>query len=468
MEPTRSIAQFVVRAEYDKVPEQARIAGKNAIMDAVGVTLGGSVEAPATIAAQLAHEENARPESAVFGHGFRSSALQTAWVNGVAAHALDYDASYVAMGQPMAGLVPTVFALAEPLEISGARLLTAYLVGYEVTGKLVRTIATRSDGGAWHATATVGTLGCAAAASHVLGLLEDQVSIALGIAASMASGIVSNFGTMTKPLHAGLAARNGVLAAKLAQRGITGNASVLEATNGYFDAFAGGTPDESRHLQELGQVWEIEQGVRYKAYPCGGLSHSAIDATLALRQQHRLHPDTIDSVNVQVSGYTASRIVFGIPENETQAKFSMGYVIARSLLDGELTPDTFSEEAIRDPATLALARKVRMEVDPAFATGRRVDANGQRVNAPARVTIRLTDGSAVSHQVLAPKGGPENPMTIQELQEKVQTCAQRALSGGDAHQAMVTLQRLEDVANVRALADLLMGTPARDAVRTHH
>ncbi len=460
MEYTRSIAEFVTRAHLDMVPEAARVAAKSAIVDAVGVSLGGSVEAAATIAAQLAQEENARPESAVFGHGFRTSAQQAAWANGVAAHALDFDASYVTMGQPMAGLAPAVFALADAQESSGSRLLTAYLVGYEITGKLVRTIATRSDGSAWHATATVGTLGCAAAASHLLNLSEDEVRMALGIAASMASGIVANFGTMTKPLHAGLAARNGVLAARLAQRGFTGNASVLEVTNGYFDAFAGGTLDETRYLEDLGQLWEIERGVRYKAYPCGGLSHSAIDAALTLRQQHHPRPEAIESVKVQVSSYTASRIVFGIPENETQAKFSMGYVVARALLDGKLTPNTFTEEAIRDPATVALARRVQMEVDPAFTMSRRVDANGQRVNAPATVTVRLTDGRELTHQVLAPKGGPENPMTREELREKFHTCAERALSGGDARQALEELLNLERLRNVRVLTDLLMGTPA--------
>jgi len=460
---TEAVAAFVANAQLDMVPEPARAAARSALTDAVGVALGGSVEAAASIAAELVREEQAKPEAGVFGHGFRTSAPQAAWLNGIAAHALDFDSSYVTMGQPMAGLAPAVFALAEPLGVSGRELLAAYIVGYEVTGKLVRTAATLPDGNAWHATATYGTLGCTAAAARLLKLSAEETRTALGIAASMASGIVSNFGTMTKPLHAGLGARNGVLAAKLAQRGFTGNTTILETTNGFLPAFAGATPEATRYVEELGQVWEIEQGVRYKAYPCGGLSHAAIDAALALRQEHGLRPDLIEAIDVKVSSYTASRIVFGIPESETQAKFSMGYVIARALVEGHLAPDSFGDDAIRDPVTLDLARKVRMGADPAFAATPRMDAGGQRVNVPATVTVRLTDGRTVSHQVYAPKGGPENPMTSAELEAKFNTCAQRVLSGGDARQAMELLHNLEDVPNVRALAELLMGHPTHVA-----
>jgi 2-methylcitrate dehydratase PrpD len=452
MEHTRTVAEFVARADLQNVPDRARAAARDALLDAVGVALGGSPESAGSIAAALARDEDARAESAVFGQGFRTSAMLAAWANGVATHALDFDSSYVAMGQPMAALMPTVFALAEPLGASGHDLVDAYLVGYEVTGKLVRTISTRSDGGTWHAAATVGSLGCAAAASRLLGLNEDQVRMALGIAGSMASGIVANFGTMSKPLHAGLGARNGVMAAKLAQRGFSGNESILEATNGYFATFAGGIPEATNYLGELGRVWEVEQGVRYKAYPCGGLAHAAIDATLGLREEHALQTDAIADIDVKVSEYTASRIVFGIPETEVQAKFSMPYVVARALLDGELAPDTFSDEAIREPAAVALARKVHMEVDPGLATA-------LRVRSPARVSIRLTDGRTVSREVGAPRGGPEAPLSADELRAKFRTCATRVLADADIDRALDMLASLDKLPNVNELASLLMGTP---------
>jgi 2-methylcitrate dehydratase PrpD len=450
MEQTRTVAEFVAGADLRNVPDRARAAARDAILDAVGVALGGSPESAGNIAAALAREEEARAVSAVFGQGFRTSAMLAAWANGVATHALDFDSSYIAMGQPMAALMPTVFALSEPLGASGRDLVEAYLVGYEVTGKLVRTISDRTNGDAWHAVATVGSLGCTAAAARLMHLSEDEVRLALGIAASMASGIVANFGTMSKPLHGGLGARNGVMAAKLAQHGFSSNDSVLEATNGYFAAFAGGTPDETSHLEELGRTWEIEQGVRYKPYPCGGLAHAAIDATLALREEHGLRPDAIADVDVKVSEYTASRIVFGIPETEVQAKFSMPYVVARALLDGELAPDTFSDEAIREPAALSLVRKVHMEVEPGLAAA-------HRVRSPARVSIRLSDGRTVTREVGAARGGPEAPLSSEELRGKFRTCATRVLADPDIDRALEMLDSLEKLPNVKELAGLLMG-----------
>jgi 2-methylcitrate dehydratase PrpD len=283
-------------------------------------------------------------------------------------------------------------------------------------------------------------------------LSADETRQALGIAGSMASGIVSNFGTMSKPLHAGLGARNGVMAAKLAQRGFSGNDAILEATNGFYAAFAGGAPEAASYLDEIGREWEIENGVRYKAYPCGGLCHSAIDATLALRKEHSLRPESVVDVDVKVSHHTASRIVFGVPETEVQAKFSMGYVVARALLDGQLAPDTFSDEAIREPAAVALARKVHMEEDPAIASN-------PSLRSPATVTIGLTDGSEVSRHVAAARGGQESPLSGEELRQKFRTCSTRVLSPADTDRAIEMLTNIEKLPTINELAGLLMGNP---------
>src|SRR5688572_5257496 len=174
MEHTKVVAEFVAHKGPLAIPDRARASARTLLLDAVGVALGGSPEAAGSIAAEVARQEQARPEAAVFGHGFRTSASQAAWANGVSSHALDFDASYVTMGQPMAGLAAAVLALAEPLGASGADTLEAFVVGYEVTGKLVRTAARRTDGGSWHATATLGSLGCTAAAARLLHLDVDQ------------------------------------------------------------------------------------------------------------------------------------------------------------------------------------------------------------------------------------------------------------------------------------------------------
>lgn len=450
MAETRAIAEFVVNTSFADIPARAIRGAKEAILDSVGVALAGSQDDPGRIAADLARDEGARAEAAVFGQGFRTSAMLAALVNGAAAHALDFDASFAIMGQPTAGLAPAVFALGEPLGVSGRRLLEAYVAGFEVTAKLAWSMPEHWGEGGWHATATLGSFGCTAAASRLLGLDADQALMALGIVSSMAGGVVANFGTMSKPLHAGLAARNGLLAAKLAQRGWTGGPSVLDAHGGFYAAFAPGMTPNPAPFAELGKTFDLENGVRFKAYPCGGLTHSAVDALLALRREHHLAADSIERIDVAVTKYTASRIVYRIPETALQGKFSMAYILARTALDGELTVDTFSEEAIRVPAVLALAEKVHMAVDPALEH----DTAGGR---PARVTVHLRDGRSLSGRVNHPKGGPESPLADDELRGKFSSCARRVLGEGAASDALRLLDDLENVENVSTLSNLLLG-----------
>lgn len=454
MEYTRKIAEFVAELGYEKIPSRALAAAKEAILDSVGVALAGSQEPVARICAELAREERAKEEAAVFGHGFRSSSAMAAFVNGASGHALDYDASFAIMGQPTAGLVPAVFALSESVRASGRQLLEAYVVGFEVAAKLAWAMPSHSSEGGWHSTGTVGSLGCAAASARLLRLGVEETRMALGIASSMASGVVWNFATMSKPLHAGLAARNGVLAAKLAQRGLTANPSMLEGAGGFFQTFAGGRPYDLKPLEELGNGLEIERGVRFKAYPCGGLTHSAIDAVLALRGEHQITADAVKGIDVQVTAHTGSRIIYRIPETGLQGKFSMPYVVARAVLDGRLTPDTFTDEAIREPAALALAEKVHMEVDPELED----NGGGRR---PCKVRIQLKDGRSLSRQVDYPRGTPEAPVSIEELKDKFTSCARRALREGALREAMDMLDNLETMEAVGSLSRLLMGDASR-------
>lgn len=450
MEHTRRVAEFITGLPYDTIPPSAIAAAKGAILDSVGVALAGSRDHAARICAALVRAEDARQEAAVFGQGFRSSAMQAAFVNGTATHALDYDASFTTAGQPMAGLTPAVLALAEALGASGRELLAAYVAGYEVTAKLVWCTAGGLGAGGWHSTATVGSLGCAAAAARLLGLGVEQTAMALGIASCMAGGLVANFGTMNKPLHGGLAARNGVQAARLAQQGFTANPAILEARGGFVHTFGGTGSHDLKPLEGLGSRFEIEEAVKYKAYPCGGLTHSAVDAALALRSEHGVAAEAIDRIDVQVTADVARRIIFRIPATELQGKFSMPYIIARVIVDGRLTPDTFSDEAIRDPAVIALAERVQMEADPELER----HPPGSR---PSVVLILLKDGRSVSRRVDYPKGSSGAPFTAAELEEKFLSCARRALTAEAATEALHMIQGLESIQDLRAVGEVLMG-----------
>jgi 2-methylcitrate dehydratase PrpD len=449
MNATEKIAHFVVELEYEKIPPKAVEVAKTALLDCLGVTLAGSQEECAKICAQIARQEAGAGEATVFAQGFKSSAIQAAFANGTAAHALDYDHSFY-MGQPTAGLIPAIIALGESVGVRGRDLLEAYVVGFEVTGKIVKPIPNEARG-SWHSTGVLGTLAAALACAKLLKLDFEKVQMALGMSTSMASGIVCNYGTMTKPLHSGLAARNGVLAAKLAQSGYTANSHALEAENGFLDAYFSSSPANTASLDELGQSYElIEKGITIKGYPCGGLTHSAIDAVLEMRARHGIAPDMVESIDVDVTKHTYHRIVFRIPHTGLQGKFSMGYLLARAMIDGKVFLDAFTDSAVRDQRVLRLAEKVNMRLDPNLR-------DSVEPNRPCRVTIRLKNGQNFSRQVEHAKGSPEAPLTTDELKEKFVGCSSRAISEKAIGQILGYVGQIETLPDIKPLCQLLMG-----------
>jgi 2-methylcitrate dehydratase PrpD len=450
MDVTAKIARFVVDTKYETIPSKAIETAKLALRDCLGVALAGSKEEDAKICAEIARQEDAKEEATVIGQGFKSSALQAAFANGTAAHAMDFDHSFTLMGQPTAPIIPALFSLGDSLGITGRQLLEAYAAGFEVTAKLAYSLRdTKHD--AWHAPSTLGSFGAAAGCAKLLGLSASQIEMALGIAASMASGIVGNFGTMTKPLHVGLGARNGVLAAKLAQSGYTANAQAIEAGMGFYNVFHGGTTIHSEAVEELGQSYALERdGIRIKPYPCGGLTHQAIDTVLEFRAKHSITAEMVESIDVDVMRHTYDRIVFKVPQTGIQGKFCMPYLLARAIIDGRVFIDAFTESAVRDPNVLKLAERIQMRLDnnlPSSDLGSR----------PCRVTLRLKNGQTYSREVQNAKGSPEFPLTADELKAKFTDCARQTLSEGSTQRALDDLNQLETLKDIRPLCQLLMG-----------
>jgi 2-methylcitrate dehydratase PrpD len=455
------IACYVVDSSHEKMPSHALTIAKIAVLDTLGVALAGAKEESVRIAAAIVREEGGREEASLIGQGARASAQQAALVNGTASHAADFDHSFVLAGQPTAPVVPAAFAMGEALGASGRQVLDAYITGFEVTAKLAFA-ALGVPGAGFHADNSLGGFGATAACAKLLGLDAGQTEMALAITASMASGLSANFGTMSKPLHVGLAARNGVLACQLAAKGFTANSEAFEARNGFFEAFYRAPSTDSVQakfneaaIDELGVSYELEKsGIRLKPYPCGGLTHAAIYATIALRDEHGLVADMIEKIDVDVPRGTYQTIAFRVPEDALQGKFCMGYLIARALIDGKVTLDTFTETAIRDPDVLDLLHRVEMRADPSLESGR----DGSR---PATVTVHLRDGATHSLHSRFPKGGSEVPMSNEELQAKFADCARNVLSDSDRDRALEMIRGIETLDNVRPLMDLLRGTVSR-------
>lgn len=451
MDATAKISRFVVETEFKKIPAEAVNMAKTAVLDCLGVALAGSKESSARICAEIARQDRAKEESTVIGQGFKSSALHTAFANGTAAHALDFDHSFTLMGQPTAPMVPAVFALGESIRASGRQVLEAYVAGFETITKLVMSLRHRSEDG-WHPPSSFGSFGAGVACAKLQGLNRSQVEMTIGTAASMASGLVCNFGTMSKPLHVGLGARNGVLAAKLAQSGFTANKQAIEAGLGFYEVFYPGAEPDNRPLEELGAEYElINSGIRIKPYPCGGLTHPAIDGVLDFKAKHGITADMVESIDVGVARHTFERIVFRVPENGLQGKFSMPYLLARAIVDGKLFLDAFTDSAVKDKDVLQLAERVQMHLD----TNLQPTALGSR---PCTVTIRLRDGRTFSRQIDYAKGSREVPLTAEELEQKFIGCAREALDDHSIERLLECIEHLETLEDIRPLCQLLMGS----------
>lgn len=447
MDVTAMIADFVEAMKFEDLPTPAIATAKIALRDCLGVALAGSQDECAKICAAIARSDQGSGESTVIGQDFRTPAQQAAWINGTAAHALDFDHSFSLMGQPTAPIIPAIFSLGDALGVSGKQLIEAYVAGFEVTGKLAFALRNASEGG-WHGPLIIGGFGAAAACAKLLQLTKGQIEMALGIMCSMAGGVVANFGTMTKPLHVGLAARNGVLAALLARGGFTANAKGIEGKVGFFEMFYPQTQVRLDAIDQLGKSWAIvTDGIKIKPYACGGLTHVAIDGVLAICRDHDVKPEMIDSIQADVIKHIAERIVFRVPQTGVQGKFCMNYLLARAAIDGRIGIDVFTDEAVRDEQILKLGERVEMRHDPSLKT----DDPGGR---PCRVTVKLKNGQAFSHYAEHAKGSRETPLSEDELKNKFRECAALAMPADRAEEALRSIENFDRLESIQSFCRL--------------
>ena len=449
MEMTEQIARFVVETSDDAIPAAARLQARRAFTDTLGVMLVGSREECSQIAADFIRSEEARPAATVVGHAFRTSVRGAALINGVSAHALDYDDVNSAMtGHPSAPLLPAVLAVAEDTQASGRELVTAFVLGFEVEVRLGSGLGRSHYARGWHATSTLGTLAAAAAAGRLYRLDVPKMRAALGIAASLASGSRQNFGTMTKPLHPGHAAQNGIAAALLAERGFTADVSMLDAPMGFLNLFS---PADDAHpdlvTEGLGRRFEIiDSGISVKQYPCCFGTHRALDATLGLRAVATPLIADIERVDVLIPRGAAEPLIHPRPTAGLEGKFSMQYCVAAALLDGQVNLDTFEDDSVRRPAAQELLRRVEMHEDVTESTA---------VDGFADVAIVLKDGRRLQRRVDEPRGSAATPLTIEELEDKYRDCAGRILGHDDVANSLQIIRAIDELPSISTLMGFL-------------
>jgi 2-methylcitrate dehydratase PrpD len=454
MGATEELARFACELEFEHVPGEAVAWAKDAILDCTGVTLAGAKEDAGRIIANYVKEGAGGPEATVLASGFKTTAASAALANGTMAHALDYDDYALPnwMGHPTAPLWPAIFALGERQRISGKDTLLAYVIGFEVGGRVGAGVGRgHYEHCSWHPTATLGTMGATAACCRILRLDVAQTRMALGIASSEASGVRQNFGTMTKPLHAGLATRNGVIAALLAQKGFTGDEYAIEGPLGFSNAFTTGAEyDLTKMTDGLGKSFLIVMsGVSIKPYPCCADGHRCLDAILSLIKQHDIRADDVASVECRTSDMVPQIMLRHRPKTGAEAKFSMEFGMAVALIDGKAGLLQYTTERVVDPRVQELLTRVSF-VHPPESSG----YLGMETY-PEQVTVKLRDGTVYSHEVLDSKGRPGNRLSEAELVEKYRECAARAISPERIDRSLAMLQGLEELRDIGELMDVL-------------
>ena len=459
---TAEVAEFIVGTRYSEIPNDVVTVGKKHILDGLGLALAGSVAKSGELVSQylsgLEQGSGVRTAS-VIGSPLRVAPRFAAFANGVAIHADDYDDTQLAVAKdrvygllthPTAPALPAALALAERDGRSGKDLMTAYHVSVEVECKIAEAINPRHYQHGFHSTATCGTFAAAAAAAKLLGFSVEATRRALSIAGSQSAGLRENFGTMTKPFHAGRSSESGVVAAELAAIGWTAADNILEAGRGFFQA-AGGGYDVAAIHGKLGRPWTFQSpGVSIKPHPSGSMTHPGMTKMLELILAHDIKPDQVERVRVGTNQNMPNALIHHRPATELQAKFSMEFCFAILLLERRAGLREFTDEVVNRDDVQVMVAKVDFGVHP------EAEAAGYD-KMTTIIDIELKNSKTISDRADFGKGSPAYPMSYDEVAEKFADCAEFANWPSAKAQAVIqTVKGLDKLEDIRELSALLV------------
>ena len=448
MDETEALATFVAETTYDDVPAEAEDAATTAIRDYVGVAVYGSRHAVGDRIGEYVAACMPGDASTVFDRG-TASPPGAALANGAFGHAVDYDDTFESIViHPTSPTFAAALSAAEHAGADGRDALVGYVVGAEAAFRTGHATYPSHYENGWHSTGTVGTFGATGAAASVLGLDSEATARAFGIVASCSSSLKKNFGTMTKPLHAGHAAQMGVRAAMLADAGFTADAAIFEGEIGYGEAMTpGGDYDPSEITDGLGETWAVED-IGFKPYPSGVINHAAMDALRDLVAEESLAPEDVESVVVTLDSAASEMLIHEDASNALEAKFSIEFGLAAILREGDAGVHEYSDEYVADPETQATMAKV----ERAFES----DLFGQEfAGYGARVIVRTVDGEEfVAEERYAP-GSPNNPVGEERLRGKFYECATAVVSREDAEAVEAAIEDLAEPGSLDRLVEAL-------------
>ncbi|HEX3863647.1 MAG TPA: MmgE/PrpD family protein [Stellaceae bacterium] len=412
---TRELGGFVAGLIFERLPAAAVDVARIGFIDTIATMIAGSRdEAPQLLKKALAPPAG---DATLYFTGETAPAPEAAWINGTAAHALDYD-DVAVRGHPSTVLVPAILAEGEALGASGAALITAYVAGYEAWAELSRRDPGHHHRKGWHPTGIFGTIAAAAACASLRRLDTAKTAMALALAASQSSGLMANFGTMTKPFHAGRAAHSGLVSARLAAAGFTAATDALEHPQGFLSAVSPEGLADRDSPAALGKPWHIvENRLSIKKYPACYALHRSIDGLLDVLKQRPLEPEDIESITASISKTRAMILRNHQPQTGLEGKFSMEFAMAAAVIARRASLAEFNDGFVRRPDVQALMRKVSIDANENYDP----EVSGAAVFDQVRV--QLTNGETLeSAQVRRARGAAELPLSDAELFEKFGTC----------------------------------------------
>jgi len=440
---SRKLAEFTTGLNYDLLPSSAVEAAKTAITDFLGSVAAGSSQPPAMKVKKIIKRAGGNPRATIIGSNEKSSALYAALANGTSCHILELDDLHrSSILHPAAPIISAAFAAAEEREASGSELITAVVAGFEAGIRIAEAVTT-SHYYYWHTTATCGTFGAAVAAAKVYELNVDQVIDALGNAGSQAAGLWEFLqdGAMTKHLHPGKAAMNGLLAVQLAEEGFTGAKCILEGEKGFFKATASEYFPE-RVTAGLGSEYRI-LGNSYKIYPSCRHTHSGVDLALQLASEG-LNPEDVEKITVKTYAHAVDLVGTYRDDTPYKAKFSLPFCIGAAMVEGKLDLDSFDLSGPVDPLIGHLGQCCTVILDQHIED-----------NYPSRwaatFEVLLKDGTVLKAHTDYPRGDPENPASVDELRDKFKNLARRVWPEEQIRRTLDYLQKLENITRVDEL-----------------
>ena len=430
---TDTIARFVAGTDYSTISDKTFTNAKLHMLDTLGAALVGVSTDTASIAFNYCQRVGHSDESTIWG---------------LLGHAIDFDDwdAFIHAGHPTCMVASAAFSLGETIDSSGKDLLKAYVLGIEVLTKMAANAPNVQDRG-FHSTPVWGSIGAAIACASLTRLNPDKIKAALGITASAAGGIHRQQGSMVKPFHAANAARNGVEAVLLAEKGFTADAAIIEAPRGFCDTFFGpGTCDYEKMIDGLGKPYFLESpGLGLKLHPCSAPQFLAADAALHLKREHNIRFADVAKMEVSIPPLRYQRHYHAEVKTGLRGKFAINYVVALAFLDGKLEIDTFTDAKANEPEVQDALNKVQVIVDETIP----------EPGPYCPVSVELKDGTRYTYTAKIAKGHPENPMTEEEVLDKFHSNAKQVLSPQKSEAVIVKMRNLETVANVKELVELL-------------